>query len=391
MVEAVLLLLLLPTIHTVNLLLILASSAIAGQYGSYDSYSKPPPPSYNSYNSYSNPPPPSYDSYGGSGGGSSGNRCGSSWEDANSNCGTPCESDDGPCGGLWCYAGLDQSVCNGGGSPPPPPPSYNSYSQPPPPQMGSWNTDNPSNWAWATGCDFQGNDMSTSNCAAQDCGPACRSTDGCTHFSWTPPNNCWLKSNDVSESDAFASSTPGIICGLVTSSPPPPPPSYDSYNSNSQPPPPQMGSWNTDNPSNWAWATGCDFQGNDMSTSNCGAQDCGPACRSTGGCTHFSWTPPNNCWLKSNDVSQSDAFASSTPGILCGLMTSPPPPPPDNYAIGDLDAAVVDTSSTTQSSSDSIPTWAVALIVIGSLVIVALLVVIVQLSLLAKERRSEKI
>jgi hypothetical protein len=52
----------------------------------------PPPP----------PPPPT--------GVASSIRCGFSWSDANSKCGTPC-TNDGPCGGQRCYADLSLSPC----------------------------------------------------------------------------------------------------------------------------------------------------------------------------------------------------------------------------------------------------------------------------------------
>ncbi|KAI8616131.1 lysozyme-like domain-containing protein [Chytriomyces sp. MP71] len=51
-------------------------------------------------------------------------RCGSSWEDANKNCGTFCPNNvDRECSdGEKCYADLDVSVCNGSGSEPTPAP-----------------------------------------------------------------------------------------------------------------------------------------------------------------------------------------------------------------------------------------------------------------------------
>jgi hypothetical protein len=78
---------------------------------------------------------------------------------------------------------------------------------------------------------------------------------------------------------------------------------------------------------NFAWATGCDFQGNDLRGVQSDGSQCGSTCQSTPGCTHFAWTPPSNCWLKQNGASKSNAVASSTNGIVCGLQLPTPPPP----------------------------------------------------------------
>jgi len=117
-------------------------------------------------------------------------------------------------------------------------------------------------------------------------------------------------------------------CGNPRNPPPPPP---------NNPPPPASGgniAWNY--AGSWAWATGCDFAVNDIGGVQTDAASCGPRCESTAGCTHFAWTPPNNCWLKRGGISQNNAFRSNLGGIVCGLRlggsgpSNPPPPPPRN-------------------------------------------------------------
>jgi len=73
--------------------------------------------------------------------------------------------------------------------------------------------------------------MSTVQTAASQCGPTCATTPQCTHISWTPPSNCYLKQVNVSQSDAIVSNAPGIICALHLSgpNPPPGPPPNSSY------------------------------------------------------------------------------------------------------------------------------------------------------------------
>ncbi len=73
------------------------------------------------------------------------------------------------------------------------------------------------NGNWAYGCDFFGRDLSRVSTPAANCGPTCVRTRQCTHFAWTNFNggSCWMKSGSVSKSNAFVSSTQGIICGVV--------------------------------------------------------------------------------------------------------------------------------------------------------------------------------
>jgi len=197
---------------------------------------------------------------------------------------------------VWCPSGSSATSNSQSSSPPPPSPS-------PPPLSSNglqWNTGN--GWSWANGCDFTGNDMGSAQVSASQCGPTCQATGGCTHFAWTPPSNCWMKQSPASESNAVASSTAGIICGVQLS--------FPSGTSNGI-------SWNCNG--GWCWALGCDWVGNDIGSAQTSGSDCGPTCASTSGCTHFAWTQPSNCWLKTNSVSQVNAISSSTAGIVCGL------------------------------------------------------------------------
>ena len=59
--------------------------------------------------------------------------------------------------------------------------------------------------------------MGSVQTSGSNCGPTCARTQGCTHFSWTNYNGgtCWMKRDAVTKSDAFYSSTPGIVCGVV--------------------------------------------------------------------------------------------------------------------------------------------------------------------------------
>jgi hypothetical protein len=124
-----------------------------------------------------------------------------------------------------------------------------------------------------------------------------------------------LKSGGVSKGNAFQSGAAGIVCGLKTSggNPPPPPPPPPVNNNNGV-------QWNQ--AGDWAWAMGCDFSGQDLGRQDSSGADCGPVCSRTSGCTHFSWTPGNNCWLKSGGVSKGNAFKSGAAGIVCGLRTA---------------------------------------------------------------------
>jgi len=265
---------------------------------------------------------------------------------------------------VWCPSGSSGNQGNqgnqGNNPPPPPPPSNNGGIQ--------WSDSG--NFRWALGCDFQGNDLSSAQVPGSQCGSTCQSTPGCTHMAWTPPSNCWLKTNGVQQSNAISSSTNGIVCGYITSSPPPPPP-----------PPPPSGSdigW-VDN-GNLAWAMACDFVGGDIGSVQIDGAGCGPSCLGNGACTHFSWTPPSSCWLKGGSVSRASAHSSGTQGIVCGIRQGG-------------SNAVVDNSSTdtNSSTSPSVPTWAVAAIVLASLVVLVLVLITILLGrYLSNIRSAEK-
>jgi len=81
-----------------------------------------------------------------------------------------------------------------------------------------------------------------------------------------------------------------------------------------------------------------------MGSAQTDAASCGPQCQSTGGCTHFSWTPPNNCWLKNGAVSLGNAFPSATSGIVCGLNTGSSAVSDEDSFLGDVFDQAVDAS-----------------------------------------------
>lgn len=166
----------------------------------------------------------------------------------------------------------------------------------------TWNGD------WARGCDFVGQDLSKVQVPADQCGPRCTDTPGCTHYTWTTWNSgtCWLKSGPASKADAKASGD-DMLCGVSP-----------NWNGNS-------------------WAFGCDFKGGDMGSAQVGpAEQCGPRCASTPGCTHFTWTSWNGgtCFFKSGSVRKADAITTGDSSMICGITGNPPDPfpipPPGN-------------------------------------------------------------
>ncbi len=80
------------------------------------------------------------------------------------------------------------------------------------------------NWqtgGWAMQCDFKNRDFATkNNMPGSQCGGLCVKTTGCTHFTWNTYNGgtCWMKNGAVSRNDAFATSDPSMVCGIVSSS-----------------------------------------------------------------------------------------------------------------------------------------------------------------------------
>ena len=83
----------------------------------------------------------------------------------------------------------------------------------------NWQDGQPQGTRWALACDFIGNDLSNQKTSGQDCASTCTSTSGCTHFTWTTFNDgtCWMKTQSVSESDAFSTGDKSMVCGIVPS------------------------------------------------------------------------------------------------------------------------------------------------------------------------------
>jgi hypothetical protein len=71
------------------------------------------------------------------------------------------------------------------------------------------------------------------------------------------------------------------------------------------------------------WAMNCDFLNNDLSNVRSSGEECSTKCRTTSGCTHYTWTNWNGgtCWMKKGQVSQSNAFYS-TLGFVCGVLNT---------------------------------------------------------------------
>lgn len=81
-------------------------------------------------------------------------------------------------------------------------------------QAVTWQSGN-----WAFACDFKGNDLTNTRVSADQCGPKCVSTNGCSHFTWTTYNGgtCWMKQGVVSKSNAFDTNDRSMVCGVVSS------------------------------------------------------------------------------------------------------------------------------------------------------------------------------
>ena len=162
------------------------------------------------------------------------------------------------------------------------------------------------NWGendWAPGCNFLGNDLSSAEIRAQDCGLKCGSTPNCTHFVWTTENDgtCYLKKGPISKDNALATRDQSMVCGVV--------PRDENL----------LVNWYGND-----WAHACDFAGNDLSSAEIRAEDCGSTCASTEECTHFVWTTKNNgtCYLKKGRVSKSDARGTTDVTTVCGVIPS---------------------------------------------------------------------
>ncbi len=144
---------------------------------------------------------------------------------------------------------------------------------------------------WALNCDFIGKDLSNAQVAASQCGPRCLATSGCTHYSYNGVT-CWMKSGAATKADAFYVSTPNYVCGVNTVN------------------------WNGND-----WALNCDFTGQDLSSAQVAAPQCGPRCLATSGCTHYTWNSYNGgtCYMKSGAATKANAFYVSTPNYVCGV------------------------------------------------------------------------
>ncbi|KAG4076940.1 hypothetical protein HA402_015927 [Bradysia odoriphaga] len=159
-----------------------------------------------------------------------------------------------------------------------------------------WNSDNSSRW-----CAFSGNDLSNALTKSEDCQDLCTSTYGCTHYTWTDYNSgtCFMKTNKVSRADAFLKLDQNTLCGIVS----------DSDN--------QLVDWNGSDSARW-----CAFSGNDLTNTQSKSEDCANKCASTRKCTHFTWTDFNSgtCWMKTNNVSKSEAFPKNDQNAVCGVV-----------------------------------------------------------------------
>ena len=69
----------------------------------------------------------------------------------------------------------------------------------------------------ALGCDFSNNDLKNVKINEKDFGLKCKSTNKCTHFSWSDFNGgtCWMKMGNVSKRKSIVSSNFSAVCGLV--------------------------------------------------------------------------------------------------------------------------------------------------------------------------------
>ncbi|KAJ3315955.1 hypothetical protein HDV04_000163 [Boothiomyces sp. JEL0838] len=180
------------------------------------------------------------------------------------------------------------------------------------------------------GCDFQNQgDLTHVSSSLADCGPACESTTGCTHFAWVTDNGgtCWMKTGAVTWEDAQASTTSGIFCGILNQVPvattslpvvtsilaPSTTTTQTTTTTTSPAPTPTF----TEQP-------GCDFkgQGDFDHLTNMPESQCGPTCLKTYLCTHYTWVTDNGgtCWMKTGNASLADAGPSTVPGISCGVI-----------------------------------------------------------------------
>ena len=98
---------------------------------------------------------------------------------------------------------------------------------------------------------------------------------------------------------------------------------------------------------NGNWAKSCDFVNNDLSNARTSSQDCLEKCNATIGCTHFTWTDWNggSCWMKKGLIYEDDAFATSDPNMICGVLKDNN----NSYVVDDTTTSLTTESSTSQS------------------------------------------
>ena len=83
-----------------------------------------------------------------------------------------------------------------------------------------WNYDSANKLNWANSCDFALNDLSNVLTSSDRCGPICRSTSGCTHFTWTNylGGTCWMKKGTISKDNAKQVQDSSFVCGVLDQS-----------------------------------------------------------------------------------------------------------------------------------------------------------------------------
>ena len=96
-------------------------------------------------------------------------------------------------------------------------------------------TAGPINWNgndWAMSCDWVGNDFTSALSTGAQCGPLCKATFSCTHFTWTTLKNgtCWMKTGYVTINDAFNTNDYSMVCGYNLNSVRVPPLAISKFN-----------------------------------------------------------------------------------------------------------------------------------------------------------------
>ena len=76
----------------------------------------------------------------------------------------------------------------------------------------NWQDGNGGKVKWASGCDFNGNDIAQQAGPAEQCGGFCLANSLCTHFTWSS-NVCYLKR--FSGTSAVDKNLDGALCGYV--------------------------------------------------------------------------------------------------------------------------------------------------------------------------------